>query len=443
MEPDDAPLSIDAKPRRWPEVLMLGSCGAVVAAAVIFGRRLEANHPEIKLGAAPLVGVWDWRFGGYSVGAIVIAAMVIAFGVSFARDRSFGLVVLVGALTSMVFSFALAASDGLRAVVAPVIDQTEYWDNLDVLPSGGRMLRWFAVQDFLKYFSVHLKGHPPGFVLLLKGFAAIGLGSPWIAAGLSYVGVAMMVASVLVTTRLVVSEPVARRVAPFLALAPFSMWLGTSADAFFAGVGAIAVALVAYSLTAGSKVAGRVAALGAGLSFGGLLFLTYAATTFAVIPAVITITARKVAWRTRIERTLLATTALAVFAGVFCAYGFSWIEGLRNTNWFYWHGTAAFRPWTYFLLANFGAALIALGPAVLVGIVRLRRSRLWIFVGSSLGCMTMATISQYTKGEVERIWVLFYPWIVPAVAALRSPRRWLVAQALLVLVLQAALISKW
>ena len=435
--------TVDEKPRGWPSATALVGSAGIVATAAVFGHRLNAQHPEIKLGAAPLVGAWHWRFSAASLAAVVLAAVVIVTARSFVNGQSFRSVLVGSALMAIAFSFALAASDGMRAVIAPVVHESEYWDNLDVLPSSGRMLEWFAQRDFLRYFSVHLKGHPPGFILLLKGFAAIGLGSPWIAVALSYLGIGAMVIGVLVTVRLVVSDSAARRVAPFLALAPFSMWLGTSADVFFAGVGAISVALVAFSLTARSEASGRIAAIGAGLCFGALMFLTYAAITFAIIPAMITISCREVPWRARIERSLIATVSLLVVAGIFRGYGFWWFDGLRNTNWFYWHGTAAFRPWTYFLLANLGAALIALGPAVLVGIANLRRTPLWILVGASLACMTAAAISQYTKGEVERIWILFYPWTLPAVAVLRSPRRWLIAQALLVVVLQAALVSKW
>jgi hypothetical protein len=58
-------------------------------------------------------------------------------------------------------------------------------------------------------------------------------------------------------------------------------------------------------------------------------------------------------------------------------------------------------------------------------------------------------LSQYTRGEVERIWLLFFPWIVVAggaligVSARLRSATWVAAQAAAAVVLQAALVSKW
>ncbi len=428
---------------RKPIAVTLGVVGAVVVVGALWGWRLERQRPEIKLGAPPLVGSWDWRPSLAIVPSIVIALLVVLFGPRMAKTLSFRLAVALSALSASAFAFALAASDGLSAVLAPVVHPTEYWDNLDVLPSGGRMLEWFAARDFLRNYSVHLKGHPPGFILLLKGLSAVGLGQPWVAGALSFLGVAMTVIGVLVAVRLVVNEGAARRCAPFLVVAPFTMWLGTSADAFFAGVGAIGVACVCISLTARTTRLAYGAAAVAGLVFGLLLFLTYAGATFLLVPAAITIGMWRTPWRDRVRRALVALAGVLAVVLVFRGFGFWWLDGLRNTNWFYWNGTAAFRPWRYFLLANLGAMCVAIGPAVIAGIVSLRRSPLWFMVGAALACVTTATASQYTKGEVERIWVLFYPWMVPAVAVLPAPRRWLGVQAALVVVLQVWLVSKW
>jgi hypothetical protein len=57
--------------------------------------------------------------------------------------------------------------------------------------------------------------------------------------------------------------------------------------------------------------------------------------------------------------------------------------------------------------------------------------------------------SQYTRAEVERIWLLFYPWLLvatgaPALHARRHSTAALVAlQAACSIVLQAVLVSKW
>ncbi len=146
-------------------------------------------------------------------------------------------------------------------------------------------------------------------------------------------------------------------------------------------------------------------------------------------------------------------TGVAVGAGAvvlgFAAAGFSWFAGAAATRTEYWEGTAQFRTWTYFGVANIAVALIALGPASLAGLQRLRDRRVGaLVVGGVLGLLA-AHASQYTRGEVERIWLLFFPWIAVAggavVASTARTRTawWVGAQAATAILLQAALVSKW
>jgi hypothetical protein len=71
-----------------------------------------------------------------------------------------------------------------------------------------------------------------------------------------------------------------------------------------------------------------------------------------------------------------------------------------------------------------------------------------LVVGALLA-MTVSNLSQLTKGEVERIWLLFYPWLVSCGGVVvAQDRRWrgaavVAVQAACALVLQAALVSKW
>ncbi|MEO7371734.1 MAG: hypothetical protein ABIZ69_12765, partial [Ilumatobacteraceae bacterium] len=147
----------------------------------------------------------------------------------------------------------------------------------------------------------------------------------------------------------------------------------------------------------------------------------------------------------------------------FLAAGFWWLDGVRQTKLEYLAGSAQFRTWGYFGLANIAVALIALGPSTVAGVLRLRDRRLWVLVGASVVALAVSHVSRYTKAEVERIWLLFYPWIVIAGASLFLPRRtaeaetsgpallirrhraavWVGAQASCTVVLQAALVTKW
>ena len=428
-----------AATRAWVPVAAL----AMVTTSIVWGRRLQARVVDVRLGAAPLVGRWHWRTSWKLAPAIAIGVLVVTFGPSLARHARFWVVALVSSIAATAFSVALAAADGGAALLAPVVHPTEYWDNLDILPPAKEMLRQFGTREFLVDYSPHLKGHPPGFILLLKALVAVGLRRPWIGGAISMIGVALLSVGVLVAIRAVVGDDVARRYAPFLVAAPFTVWLMTSADAFYAGVFAIGVAFVAVGSRATSSALGSLLCAFGGVVLGLSAFLSYGVVALAPIPMVMAFVRTRTSWPARLARLgFVAVGAVAVVA-VFRLYGFWWFDGLRTTRGLYWEGTAKFRPWTYFLIGNLGALLLALGPAFSFGLARLRDRRVWLPVGTALACVALADVSQYSKGEVERIWLSFMPWLLLAVVALRRSRLWLVTQTATAVVLQAWLVSKW
>ena len=226
----------------------------------------------------------------------------------------------------------------------------------------------------------------------------------------------------------------------------------TSADAFITSVTAAGVAAVAIALTSPRRGVAVAASFASGLLLGAALFLTYGAATFLLVPIVVAASQWR-HWRRLVLVAVLACTAALGVLLTFRWLGFWWFDGLAELKKQYWNGTAKFRPWTYFTLSNAAVLLIAVGPAVLAGIVRLRERTIWLLVGSVLVAAAVATASQYSKGEVERIWLLFFPWIMLAAAPLAEQsittpsalrlRVWLTAQATAAILLQAALLSKW
>ena len=434
------PIAVGHPPRRtwwFPALATL-----VVGVSVVWGWHVQAD-PNVKLGAAPLVGRWHLRFGPSLVPAVVLAALVAWRGPALALRLRYATLVFAATVSAVAFTFLLAASDGLGHVLDPVVHPSEYWANLATLPDASTMLHRYGSVEFLVPYSVHAKGHPLGFLLLLKGLAAVGLGHPWVTAVLSYLGVAAVVAAGLSTLRRVLGEGPARAVAPFFVVVPYVVWMGTSADAFYAGVGAGGTLLVVMALRRDERAMRVALAFGAGLTLGALLFLTYGATIFGLLVAVIAVGTTRGRRRALVEATIAAAGGVALVIIAFRLAGFWWFDGLRTTRAFYWGGTAHFRPAAYFAVGNLGAALIAVGPAVVIGIGRLRDRRVWLVVGAAALCVVAADVSQYSKAEVERIWLLFYPWLVPATASLRRRRPWLGAQAALAVGLQVALVSKW
>ncbi|MDA3039714.1 MAG: hypothetical protein O3C27_09325, partial [Actinomycetota bacterium] len=276
--------------------------------------------------------------------------------------------------------------------------------------------------------------------------------------GLSVLGTAFAPAGVLVAVWALGGVDWVRRCAPWLIVAPYALWMMTSADAVYSALGACGVATCVLGVRSSGI---RAVAWGSasGLLLGLLLFFTYGGVTFLAVPLVPSL----VALRKRRPGTLPTIAAAAVAAGlvtaVWAAAGFWWFAGAAATRYQYWAGTAQHRPQAYFAVANLAVALIALGPATFAGLVRLLRQRadplaIIVLVIGGLVALFASHLSQYTLAEVERIWLLFFPWLAAAGGLLigrpdaRPNARRLVAVALssqvaVAVVLQAALVSKW
>ena len=438
--------------RRLLPVALACSAVAVVWWSVVRGRAEQRTNTRLNLGAAPLVGRdeldgWVWRFGWSLVGAGLLAVLVAAACRSGwwwrVRQRW---VLLATSLGAMLFATLLALSDGADGLRYGAEHNTEYLANLSKAPPAGEFVRTFV--DELDRYSVHVRGHPPGFVLLLKFLDAIGLSGVWPVVALSILGTGVTAAAVLVTVRAVAGSEWMRRAAPPMIVAPYGIWMLTSGDAVFTAVGALGVAAVAQGVSRrrGQAVWWGVAA---GALFGVLLFLTYLGGTLLIVPAVLLVAGLRQRDIGTVAVILGGVSSGLAMIGGFWLAGFWWLDGVQATHEQYFLGSAQFRPWGYFAIGNLAAALIAIGPVTVVGVGVLRSRRMWLLVGGALVALLVSHLSRYTKGEVERIWLLFYPWIVIAGAALIArSRRWSGAavvgvQATCAIVVQAALLSKW
>ncbi|CAN5506977.1 membrane protein [soil metagenome] len=433
----------------------------ILALSVVRGRDLQRRVPDVFLGAAPLVGRkywdgWDWRFGWGLVGAVIIGGLVVLATLrDWWQTASRTLVHAVTGVCAAAFAVSLALTDGFDGIRYGAAHRTEYAAHITTTPPVAEFVRTFI--ERIDGYSVHIRGHPPGFMVLLKAIAALGFGGVGPAVVLSIVATGLLPVAVLVAVRTVADDGTMRRAAPFLVVAPYALWMITSADAVYTALGAAAVAAVAV----GAGRRGRTAALFglvAGLLLGALMFGTYLAGVFMAVPGIVGLWA----WWRRLPGALPVAVStvigLVVVVGLFRWAGFWWLDGVRRTNEEYWDGSAQYRVWTYFAYANVAAALIALGPATLAGLTRPRRWRAWPLVGVGVLAVAVSNASGFTRGEVERIWLLFYPWIAVAGAALLVPststtrsaatthRRgatWVAAQAAGAIVLQSVLVSKW
>jgi hypothetical protein len=441
-----SPRAIDHSATAIPDVsrvaLPIAAWIVVVAIGHVLVRLLPSSARGLHVNAAPLVGRVDWRPNERVLLAVVVAAAIVLAGPVLARRLPWRRVLLVSAVGAFAWPVALAVLDGGHALLRPVLSADDYLAAVARVDSPGAFLAGFT--DRISSYPVHVQGHPPGLVLGLWGLDRVGLGGGVATAGLFLGGGALAVPAVLVTARDFVGEAWARRAAPFVVLAPAALWTATAADALYAGVGAWAVALVVLA-TGRSERAGDRLAIGGGLLFGVTAFLSYGLVLLAVIPMV-------VAWHRRRLRPLLGAGAGAIaVAGAFLAAGFWWIDGLAATHARYVGGIAGERPYAVFVVANLAGLALALGPAIAVALGRLRGVRAWLLVGGALAAVVIADVSGMSKGEVERIWLPFVPWILLAGGALaggalaqeRAARGWLALQATSAVLLQTLVRTPW
>ena len=232
------------------------------------------------------------------------------------------------------------------------------------------MLRTFSsrILDYQPHsWITHVSGHPPGALLTFVWLDRIGMsGGAWAGAFCVLVGSSAATA-VIVAVRAVSDEATARMAAPFVAVAPTAIWIAVSADAYFTGVAAWGIALLA--LAASRTVRWPIAvAAGAGLLLGWAIFLNYGLALMGLLALAVLIAVGN-------RRSALATLAAAVPAAVavavaFAVAGFWWFDGYTLVQQRYWQGIAMNRPFQYWGWANLASVACAIGLGSVAGLGR-------------------------------------------------------------------------
>jgi methylthioxylose transferase len=430
----------------WAGIVLLG---------LAWGTFVIRHDEGQGLGAAPFVGEWrsglDERILLLLPGALLAGAVVVA-GPRLAASVRWGLVPVLAGGVHAATAFLLAASDGLREVTRPLTTRHEYLSLVAEIRDPVVFLDTFV--ERAAGYPVHVMGHPPGAPLTFWLLDRIGLGGAGWAAAAVIVGGGMAVGCVLVSAKAVGGEATARAAAPFLAVAPAVLWVGTSADGLFSGVIAAGCTLVILAVCRPAGTAGDALALAGGAVLAVALHLTYGAVPLLAVPAVVAVARR------RLRPLLVAAVGAGAVTAAFVVGGFWWFDGLVLTRGFYWEGIATRRPWPFSLLAGNPSVLaLSVGPATAAGLAVLlagaarREEGRWRPAGaallplSALAAVVVANASMLSKGEVERIWLPFTPWLVLAAAVVatdeRRARRWLWPQVAVAVVLQLVLDSPW
>ncbi|MBL1099983.1 hypothetical protein [Streptomyces coffeae] len=444
---------------RRPDVLTAVAGAVLFAVAAVVGTLIQRADHSLYVDWAPLYADWLPHVGPGTPAALTVAAAVVVHGPRLALRLPWrGLLAAVWG-TAMVWTWSLALVDGWgRGVAGRLTQRHEYLRGVDRFHDIGATLRGFTDHILLTqpdHWPAHIAGHPPGAVLTFVGLDRLGLGGgAWAGTFCVTVGSSAAVA-VLVALRALGEERAARTAAPFLVPAPTAVWVGASADGYFAAVAAWGLALLALAARRTVRAPGAVA-LAAGLLLGFTAYLSYGLTLLA-LPAlavlVLARTAKPLPW---------ALAGVAAVAGVFTLSGFAWWEGYDLLVDRYYQGVASDRPYAYWVWANLAVAGVAAGPACVAGARRVvvaapgavRRLRgggsggpdsLVVLTFAALLALTVADLSGMSKAETERIWLPFLLWLLPGAALLpaRDRRHWLMVQATVALLVNHLLLTGW
>lgn len=419
--------------RRLPWWVGPAAWAGLVLVAFATGGAVRADR-SAHVGAAPFVGSWVPQAGWRLVPAVVLAGLAVALGPTLAATLRWRALLLASGAGGLAWAVALAWTRS-RPISDPLATRYEYLRVVPGISSVGDFVRGFV--DAVPGYPTHVKSHPPGTVVVFWVLDRVGLPGPGPATVVVLVAGTLAGVAALMTLREVAGEAAARRAAPFVALAPAAVFVATSTDALFAGVAAGGVALVVLASGRRGRRSSVLAVLG-GLVLGASLFLSYGLVLLLVLPAAVCVR------RHRLDVLVVAGAVMAGIAVAFAAAGFWWLDGLDAARAAYGAGQSALRPYRYFVVANLAVFAVLIGPATAGALTRLRDRRAWLLVGGALAAVGLADASGLSKGEVERIWLPFVPWVVLACCALPGRARpWLAANLGTGLALQLLLRSPW
>jgi hypothetical protein len=426
------------------DAVLLGGVVLLVVAAALVGRALLAAGVDIFLGFPPLLAGWDPHVGPGTPIALVTAILVVLHGPRVAERAPWGRLLAGSWAVAFAWTLSLALVDGWqRGVAGRLTTRDEYLHDVSRVGSVPEMLRTFSDHILTNqdvFWTTHVGAHPPGAFLVFVVLDRVGLGGGGSAGVFVILVGSSACVAVAVALRALGAADLARRALPFGVLFPGAVWVGVSADGMFAAVLAWGVALLAVGST-GSGRRAAVAASAGGVLLGCTLYLSYGLALGMLLPVAVAVLTR--AWRAA----ALGVVGIGLVVAAFTATGFWWFAGFADVRVIYAASIAQSRPYSYLVWANLAAVAFAAGPAVVAGLRRLRRlpATPALLTVAALAAIALADLSGMSKAEVERIWLPFVVWLVPACALLprAQVRSWLAAQALLALAVNHLLLTVW
>ena len=393
----------------------------------------------------PLHAEWDPRVGWGTAPAVLLAVLGVRHAAALSESLPWRRLLLVVFLGGLAWMLALAFVDGSHGVSRILGEQYEYLRTARATTDLHATLQEYVGRIRLgpRHWPVHIAGHPPGALTFFVALDRVGLGSGFGAGMVVTVLAATTAVGVLVTTRVLGAETLARRAAPFLVLGPAAVWQSVSADAMFAATAAWGVACLALAATRRSLGWSVLA----GLLLGSCVMMSYGLPLLGVLAVAVLVVARS--WFPLVPATVAALAVVVVFA----LLGFSYLDALPAIHDRYYEGVGGRRPWAYWMWGDLAALAFSAGPLVGAGLAQLAPARFteagtrtvaWL-AGAGAAMVLLADLSQLSRAEVERIWLPFVPWLLLSCALLpeRWRRRGLVLQVVVALLVQHLLFTGW
>ena len=419
----------------WAGLVALGLGLTVLAVRV--GARVGVASP-------PFTGRYRLKL---DLGSLL--APVIAIGALLAINRGIGqrlpwrAVLLAGFLLAFSWAIALALVDGGNGLAQPLDLPRSYLHDVPMVGNDpiGFLRRYVSAAPTL---SIDSRQHPPGAVLLLWALGRLGLHSPEVLGVLITAVGALSVPLVAVAVRSLCHEPAARALVPVLALAPYAVWLAVSLDAVTL---TICAAAVACGVLGSEPRRSPWWAAAAGLLIGvGALFsysVAWLGTSILVVYFV----------RRRPLLNVVSGAASLVPVGLARMAGFVGPDGLTAAQADFSLRVGPHRSWALWAMLDVLLVLIAAGPTIVPAARKIRLTPGWPFLVGAALAVLFAIVSGLSRGEVERSFLPFFPWLlVAAVApepgpaprgAVASPVLLIAVGAATAVILQAVLRTAW
>ncbi|HWL34769.1 MAG TPA: hypothetical protein VNQ77_01120 [Frankiaceae bacterium] len=369
------------------------------------GLAILAREAGMRVGVpgAPFTGEYRLKVEVGTVLAPAVAVAVLAATRAGLFERlGWRRLLVLSWLAALAWALALAVVDGGNGLAYPIANPDEYLR--DVPAVGDDPVGY--VRDFVRDapgYSVATRNHPPAPVLLLWLLGKLGITRP------SLIGVVVTalgclhVPAVAAAVRSLCGEVATRRLLPVLVLAPYAVWVAVSMDGVTAALTALFVALGVVASEPGRTPRW---AISSGVALGIASLFSYSVGWLAAIPLVVCFIRRRA---TTIA--FIGTGALVPFA-LARVMGFDWPAGLTVAQADWSVRIGPHRSWLLWAVLDLVVLVVACGPHVVTAARRIRRTPGWPFlVGAGIG-VGFAIGSGLARGEVERSWLPFFPWLL-------------------------------